>query len=485
MGESLLIEAMPGEIRAAAVKDARVVDLFIERRGRESLVGNIYLGRVERVVDGVDAAFVDIGLGRSGFLALRDARSGDRPARDSGGPTGSRIVEGEAIRVQVAKDSAGSKGVQLDRRIALAGRYLVYTPGRERVAVSRQITGPEERARLETLVRAAAEDGEGFIVRTAAEEADGSEIAADAAFLRRTWSGIEAASVSAPPPALLHEEPPPLFRLLRDRAGDETEEIVIDSPGSFAAARDYCRSFLPALESRLRLYTEPEPLFAAADVEAEIERALAPRVGLRSGGELVIEATEALTAIDVNSGRYSGGNRLEETALRTNLEAANEAARQIRLRNIGGLIIIDFIHMRDRSGWERVMDTLGDALAGDRTNVRLNGRPGSGPVEITRRRQRESLEWMHTEPCAHCGGRGRVTTPQSAALRVMRAIRREARLARPGPMVVTAGNEVVDSLENEASSAMSELAAIVGRRITLRRSPSYGRETFDIVADTD
>ena len=482
MDESLLIDVMPGEIRAAVVRDARVVELFIERRGHESLVGNIYLGRVERILDGMDAAFVDIGIGRSGFLGLDGARTGDPGPRDASDRIGVHIVEGEAIRVQVAKDAVGRKGAQLSRRIAVAGRHLVYTPTRDRIAVSRQIVDEDERARLEALVGDAAEPGDGFIVRTAAEGAAGDELADDAAWLRRLWSEIDARGAAASPPAMLHEEPPPLLRLFRDRVSEATEEIVIDSPGGFAAARDYCRRFMPALSDRLRLHTGPEHVFAAAEVDGEIERALGPRVGLPSGGELVIESTEALTAIDVNSGRFTGGGRLEDTAARTNLEAAEEAPRQLRLRNIGGLILIDFIHMNDEANWDRVLDALGDALAGDRGNVRLIGRTAAGLVEITRRRQRESLERMLTEPCANCGGGGRVSTPHSAALLIMRALKQEARKAKPGPIAVTAASEVVDMLEGEAAPAMSELAAVLGRRIALERAPSYGRETFDIVA---
>ena len=479
MGESLLINVMPGEIRAAAVRDGRVVELFIERRGRESLVGNLYLGRVERILDGMDAAFVDIGLGKSGFLGLDGARTGERVETDD--RIGDYVHEGEAVAVQVVKDAVGRKGVQLNRRLSLAGRHLVYTPGRQRIAVSRQIADEEERARLEALARDVAESG-GFIVRTAAAGAGADELAADAAYLKRLWSEIDARRDGTPPPALLHEEPPPLLRLFRDRLSEATEEILIDSPGGFAAARDYCKRFLPGLAERLRLETGPEHFFDAAEVDAEIERALAPRYDLPSGGQLVIEATEALTSIDVNSGRFTGGGRLEDTAFRTNLEAAEEVPRQIRLRNIGGLILIDFIHMQDEANWDGVLDALGNGFAGDRSNVRLIGRTGAGLVEVTRRRQRESLERMLTEPCAQCGGEGRRITARTAALRIMRAAKSEAQKAPPGDLLVTAAGDVVDLLEDEAASAMSELATVLGRRIALERAPDYQRETFDIVA---
>lgn len=479
MSERLLINVMPGEIRAALAADGRIVELFVERRGRESLVGNLYLGRVERILDGMDAAFVDIGLGRSGFLGLDGARTGERGDSDR---IGDYAVEGEAVAVQVVRDAVGRKGVQLSRRFSLAGRYLVHTPGRFRIAVSRQIADEDERARLEALADSAADAGGGFIVRTAADGAGAEEIAADAAYLQRLRSEIDARQVGASPPALLHEEPPPLLRLFRDRVSGTTDEIVIDSPGGFAAARDYCRRFLPAMEERLRLQTGPEHVFDADEVDAEFERALAPRFPLPSGGELVIESTEALTAIDVNSGRFTGGGRLEDTAFRTNLEAAEETPRQLRLRNIGGLILIDFIHMREETHWDRVLDALGGALSGDRANVRLIGRTAAGLVEITRRRQRDSLERALTGPCAECGGSGRTVTVETAALRILRALKREAQKAGPGVLTVTAASDVVDMLENGAAAAMSELAAVLGRRIALKRQPSYGRESFDIVA---
>ena len=485
MAESLLIDVMPGEIRAALVRDGRAAELFVERRGRESLVGNLYLGRVERVLDGMDAAFVDIGIGRAGFLGLDGARAGGHAAEARGDRIGDHVVEGEAVTVQVVKDARGRKGAQLSRRVSLAGRHLVHTPTHGRVAVSRQIVDADERARLEALAGEAAGPGGGFIVRTAAEGAGAGEIAADADHLKRLWSEIEDRRRALSPPALIHEEAPPLLRLFRDRVGEATGEVVIDSPGGFAAARDYCRRFLPGMEARLRLHSGPEPLFAAAEIEAEIEGALGSRAALPSGGELVIETTEALTAIDVNSGRYTGGGRMEETAFRTNLEAAEEAPRQLVLRNIGGLILVDFIHMQEEAKWQRLLEALGGALAADRGNARLIGRTGAGLVEITRRRQRESLERVFTEPCPSCGGAGRAIAPHAAALGIMRALKREGQKARPGRLVVTAASEVVDALENEAAPAMAELAAILGRRIALERAPGYGRDTYDIVAVRD
>ena len=482
---------MPDEIRAAAIDDGQMVELFIERKGRRSLIGDIYLGRVERILPGMDAAFVDIGIGRAGFLGIDGARAPNDTSNDTRdgaqngrGRIGEHLTEGQAVRVQIAKDAVGRKGVQLTRRVTLAGRHLVLSPLQNRIAVSRQIEDEVERTRLQGLVEAAAEPGEGFIVRTASVGAGAEDLTRDAAFLRRLWSEIEARQARATTPALLHEDLSPLLRLFRDRVSRSIEEVRIDSPGGYAAARDFCTAFMPGLTDRLVLHAGPEPIFEDADVEAEIERALGTRVELPSGVEIVIEATEALTAIDVNSSRFTGSGGIEETAYATNLEAAAEAARQIRLRNIGGLIIIDFIHMDENAHWVSVLERLSAAFAGDRNNVRVMGRTEAGLVEVTRRRQRESLAQMMTELCPDCGGRGRIESTDTVALEVMRAMRREARSARPGTLVVMASGEIIDRLEDTAAAALSELEAMIGRRVRLGREPSYPRGSFDILVDS-
>ena len=379
MGESLLINIMPGETRGALVENGRLVELFIEREDGRSVIGNIYLGRVQRILPGMEAAFVDIGLDRAGLLGIDGARPGAARRRD-GARTTDHVHEGQAILVQVSRDAIGRKGVQLTRRIALAGRCLVHTPLQDRIAVSRQIATEDARRRLRRLVAGFARPGEGFIARTAASVLDEEALVRDAEHLRRLWRDIESRQTRAGAPALLHEEPGPLLRMLRDRVGETTEEIRIDSPGGFAAARDFCHRFMPAMAERLALHSGPRPVFEDDDVEAEIERALNARVDLPSGGEIVIESTEALTAVDVNSRRFIGAHRLEDTAWTTNLEAAAEIARQIRLRNLGGLIVIDFIHMAEEAHWRAVLDALAAACAGGRDEVRIMGRTGAGLV---------------------------------------------------------------------------------------------------------
>lgn len=479
--DELLINVMPGETRAAVMSGGALVELFVERRGRESLVGNVYLGRVERVLKGVDAAFVDLGIGRAGFLGLDAARDvGDGLPPADGDRIGDYLTEGQAVTVQVVKDAIGRKGVQLARRITLPGRYLVYTPSQHRISVSRQIADEDEQQRLSGLMAGLAEPGEGFILRTAAAGADAAELARDAEVLRDTWIDVEAARDQAAAPAMLRAELDPLLRIVRDSVQDGMSAVRIDSPGGFAAAKSFCERFMPRMAGRIVPYDGAEPLFEAYDVEGEIERALAPRLGLPSGGGIVIESTEALTAIDVNSGSFVAASGPEETALHTNREAAAEIARQIRLRNIGGLIVIDFIHMEEEADWAEVLGALEADLARDRTPSRVIGLTAAGLVEITRRRRRESLVQTMAATCVPCAGAGWVRSAETVAYDLMRALRREARAAAPGALSVHASAEVVDVLEDEARGAFDELVGSLGRAVALNRAPGYDRERFDI-----
>lgn len=481
MPDELLINVIPGEIRAAAVRDGRLVELFIERRHRASLVGNIYLARVQRVIPGMNAAFLDIGLDRAGFLSADAARTNWGNGAGGSPAISSLVTEGQAVAVQVVKDAIGGKGVQLNCRLTLPGRFLVYAPLQDRVSVSRMITDEAEQDRLLALMRDVAEPGEGFILRTNAAGADGEELAADAEYLRALWSDVEAARDQSEAPALLHADLDPLLRLFRDHVHDDVSGVRIDSDAGLAAAQRFCGRFMPKLAPLLSLYREREPIFALYDVETEIERALGPRLDLPSGGGIVIETTEALTAIDVNSGSFTGAASQDETAWRTNLEAASEIARQIRLRNIAGLIVVDFIHMDDESRWERLLEQLEADFADDRSHGRVIGLTAAGLVEITRRRRRESLAQLVTESCLHCRGMGRVRSVSSISLEVIRALKREAAQAPPGMLTVCAAEDVIDALENGAAEGLDALGNAVGRRIALRREPAYGREQFDIV----
>lgn len=483
MTHDLLINVVPGEIRAALVDDGRLVELFAERRRSASLVSNIYLGRVDRIVPGMNAAFVDIGIGRSGFLTADAARTGWTET-DAAPAIGDLMTEGAAALVQVVKDAMGRKGVQLNRRITLPGRYLVYSPERPRLALSRMIDSEAEQSRLLSLMEDIVEPGEGFIVRTNAAGAGAGELAADAAYLRRLWNDVEAARDQMQAPSLVHADLDPLLRLFRDHVHDGVSRILIDNDAGLAAARSFCARFISELEPKLELYRGSEPVFSLHDVEDEIARALTARVGLPSGGTIVIEATEALTAVDVNSGSFVDGATPRETAHRTNLEAAAEIARQIRLRNIGGLVIVDFIHMDDGECWDDILAEVDSRLRQDRTPSRIVGRTESGLVEITRRRRRDSLAQIMTETCGACGGAGRVPSVWSVSHDLMRAVLREAAVAPPGPLTVCASHDVVDALENGAAEDLAELRAAVGRHVNFRREPGYGREQFDIVVET-
>lgn len=481
MSRELLISSAGGELRAALTEDGALAALIVERQDRASLVGNIYLGRVQRVALGIAAAFVDIGMGRDGFLPL-GVRGRDEAGEngESPPPLPPAPVEGEALCVQVVRDAFAGKGAQLSRRLSLAGYHLVYLPDGARIAVSRLIEDETERDRLVASVAALAEEGEGFVVRTAAEGAAPEELARDAAWLRARWSDIVATRTAAAAPMLLHAEPDPVERVLRDHAMDDIAAIRIGDAATFGRARAFCRRFLPDVADRLVQHRGAMPLFDAAGVEDAIEDALVPRVPLPSGGCIVIEGTEALTAIDVNSGSLTDRSGPDEAALRTNMEAAAEVPRQLRLRNTGGLVVVDFISMDDDGAWERVLAALTDGLARDRVNVRLVGRTASGLVEITRRRQRVSLLESLTERCDVCGGRGRVLTCVSLAHATVRRLRREADNGPVGALVVTAAPDLVTAIEESWEGGWPALEKALGRRIVINTVPGSRREAVDI-----
>lgn len=478
MSQELYINVMPSEVRAALLKDGILIELVLERHRRASLVGNVYLGRVRRVMSGMEACFVDIGLSRAGFLGLDENR---RNGASLGAPEA--VHEGQAVLVQVVKDAIGGKGVQLTRRVTLPGRSVVYAPQQGRVMVSRQIEDADERSRLTALMGAIAEPGEGFIVRTASTGATEADLRADVGTVRDAWAGIEAARETAKPPLCLHTDIDPMLRVLRDNALGEIDAIHVDDSAALAQAKAFCAHAIPHLADRIELHTGPETLFERNGIEEEIERACGPRLDLPSGGGIVIQTTEALTSVDVNSGRFDGAGDLEQTALRTNLEAAQETARQLRLRNIGGLIVIDFIHMEDRAHWQQVERELRAITDTDRNTTRVLGTTAAGLIEVTRRRRREPLLQSITELCGTCGGEGRVRSVDTVVMDVLRAIKREARLSPPGPLVLYAAPEVVDSLQNGYADIVVDVGNASGRMVAIRAEASYGRESFDIVVE--
>ncbi len=473
MSQKLFINVTSAEVRAALTEESVLIDLMIDRYERASVIGNIYLGRVERVMQGVEAAFVNVGLQRAGFLGLDEGRRRN-------GNTGSPVHEGEAVVVQVTKDAITGKGVQLTRRVTLPGRYLVYAPFQDRVMISRKIEGEDERERLAGLMGELALNCEGFIVRTAAVGASAGELEADCNQLRDTWAAVENMQIKDSAPLCLHTEVDSVQKILRDHSLNDIEIIYADDVAAADSARKFCETIMPGMSKKVHLYTGEKQMFEQYGLEEEIERACSSRVSLDSGGSLVIETTETLTSIDVNSGRFYGAQGMEQTALRTNREAAKEAARQIRLRNISGLIVIDFIQMEVDENWGEIVRILNAFVARDRNPTRVLGVTKAGLVEVTRRRRREPLLYSMTEICVDCGGIGRRKSIYAVSTEILRALRVEAKTTIPGEVVLHAAEDVVYVLENQFSIFVDDIKADTGRTINLRSNHDYGLENYDI-----
>ena len=469
--DEIVFNVSPGETRAALVSGGRLIELIVERARSGSLVGNLYLARVGKLVPSMEGAFVELGTGRPGFLARKESKS----------PLSHSISEGESVLVQVVKDAFGHKGAQLSTEISLAGHWLVLTPGRPGSAVSRRIAAAEERARLEATVAAHLEPGEGVILRTVAEGVEAAMLLDELARLRALWREMLARARDARPPALFQAEPEPVERVLRDHAARSLRRIVCDDREARSRAAAFCARHGRAAAVEVALHHGPEPIFARHEIEDQIARALDPVVDLPSGGSLVIGVTEALVAIDVNTARHSSPGSAEDTQLAVNLEAAAEIGRQVRLRNLAGLIVIDFVHMENPAHRARVVDTLRAAFAGDPVSVQLGDMTPFGLVEMTRKRARDSLRDMLTEPCEACHGTGRIKTAATVAYELLRAAARAA-AATPGrPVTALAAAAVVTALEGDAKPARLALEARLGRPLLLRAEPAFGREQFDIV----
>ena len=505
MEKEVLINAGAGEIRVAIVEDGRLQELFLERiiglddapakkrsegRHGHSLIGNIILGRVQRVLPGMQAAFVDVGLERAGFLGAREARClADLPGFDEErAPKISDCVrEGEEIVVQVVKDPIGEKGARLSANVTVPGRLLVMVPNQPGVALSRRIEDEAERARLTALTEnmiaeanGAIVPGAGFILRSAAIGCELRDIREDAERLAEAWRPVMARRQAARAPATLYHDLDPIEKTMRDEIDAQTGRVLIDDAQSFEAARAYCKRAMPEAEDKIELFQGPGMLFDLYDLEDEIERLVSPRVPLPSGGWITIEGTEALTAIDVNSGSYTAATGLEETSLYINLEAAEEIGRQLRLRGIGGLIVIDFIHLNEPANIERVLDVLATSLARDRTPTQISPMSEFGLVEITRKRIRDPLFKLMTECCRPCEASGRVRTRESVALEVIRRVEREAAAAPGKPITVRAAPEIVRWLEAHGDDVRPALARRGAPRVAFEARPEFTREGFDV-----
>jgi len=480
--EEILINVTPQETRVAVVQHGVVQEVQVERASARGLVGNIYMGRVVRVLPGMQSAFVDIGGGRAAFLHVADIW-GHRQDGEPGKPIEKLLAEGRNLLVQVVKDPIGTKGARLSTQVSMAGRLLVYLPQESRIGISQRIEDEEERLHLrEKLQQLLPPDVTGgFIVRTMAEAASERELLADVEYLRKLWHGIQDKARDAAPAALLYRDLDLSLRVLRDFANDETARILVDSRETFQKVQTFALEFTPNVATRLEHYSGARPLFDLYGVEGEIEKALARRVDLKSGGYLIIDQTEALTTVDVNTGGFVGVRSFDDTIFKTNLEAAQVIARQLRLRNLGGIIIIDFIDMDSEEHRNAVLNEFRKALAGDRTRMTVNGFTQLGLVEMTRKRTRESLAHVLCEPCPVCQGRGELKTPQTVCYQILRELLREARQFEAREFRILASQQVIDLFLDEESQGLAMLSDFIGKPVSLQVESQYNQEQFDIV----
>jgi ribonuclease G len=488
MSVEILINATPRETRAAVLENGVLQEIYVERASRRGLVSNLYKGRVSRVLPGMQAAFVDIGLERTAFLHAADIafmRSPDEtmvalPAIDD---IRRLVNQGDEILVQVIKDPIGTKGARLTTFVALPSRYLVYMPRGDGVGVSTRIEDEAERTRLKNVITAnmRSPDNGGYIVRTAAAGVPAEALAEDMSYLDKLWHHVRETSLRTKPGDIVHEDLPLTLRMLRDELARGVSRVLVDSAVEQKRMIEFARAFIPNTTTEFELYTGPRPIFDLHGIEEEITKALDRKVQLKSGGHLVIDQTESMTTIDVNTGAYVGSRTLEETIFRTNLEAAVAIARHLRLRNLGGIIIIDFIDMQDEAHRRQVLAALERALAGDRAQTHIVSLSPLGLVEMTRKRTRESLEHLLCRPCPSCDGRGFVKTPETVCHEIFREIVRQSRQFASKELLILAHRDVVDRLLDEESAALAELEPQVGRPIRLQAEALYGVDQYDVV----
>jgi ribonuclease G len=486
MSAELLINVTPSESRVALIENGILQEIHIERHTKKGLVGNIYRGKVSRVLPGMQAAFVDIGLDKAAFLHASDIAMHDELADDvSGTPIEKKDIrelvrDGQDIVVQVVKDPLGTKGARLTTDITLPSRYLVFMPSVTHVGISQRIEDEQERERLKTLVEAFCDENGGFILRTAAEGVSENELQQDAAFLRRLWDKIQS-RVSKKTSNVLYEDLPLARRVLRDFVGTELDRIRIDSKLSFTELQDFTKDYVPELSDKLEYYKGERPIFDLYDVENESQRSLERRVDLKSGGYLIIDQTEAMTTIDINTGAFVGHRNLEETIFNTNIEATLAIARQLRLRNLGGMVLIDFIDMIEPDHKRRVLHSLEVAMSKDRAKSNIHGFTALGLIEMTRKRTRESLEHILCGECPACKGRGSIKTVETICFEIMREIVRVNRAYDADKFVVYASQIVADALLGEESHMLAELEVFVSKQIKVQTELLYHQDKFDVV----
>ena len=480
--EQILVNITPQETRVAVLEDSIVQELHVERAASRGIVGNIYLGQVKRVLPGMQSAFIEIGLERAAFLHIADVleqrQHPTEPQRIE-----KMLFEGQTVLVQVIKDPIGTKGARLSTQMSLAGRFLVHLPQEEHIGISQKIESESERhslkARLEKLLPP--DTPRGYIIRTSAETASNDELQADIEYLSKLWADIRHKSQHLPAQSLLYEDLPLAVRVLRDMVSDTTEHVIVDSTENYSRMVEFAEQYVQSAVRKIERYSGERPLFELFSIEAEIDKALSRRVNLKFGGYLIIDQTEAMTTIDVNTGGFVGNRNFDETIFKTNLEATQAIARQLRLRNLGGIIIVDFIDMDNEEHQMAVLTEVAKALARDRTRVTLNGFTSLGLVEITRKRTRESLAHVLCEPCTTCQGRGEIKTAQTVCYEVQREIVREARQFDAKGYRILAAQPVIDMFLDEESQSLAMLVDFIGKPISLSVESTYTQEQFDVV----
>ena len=487
MSEEILINSTPSESRVALVEGGMLQEVWLERAGHTGYIGNIYIGEVSRVLPGLQAAFVNIGLERTAFLHAKDLERQDLSTPEGETPPEPLIAKllrpGERIMVQVLKDPLGSKGARLTMNISIPSRFLVLLPDCETIGVSVRIEEEEERLRLKELVHTLRDDsvGHGYIVRTNAEGVNDFAFSADMVYLGKVWQAIKDRAADVDSVSCIYEDLSLPLRALRDMMHEEVDRIIIDSPDVLQKARDFAQRFLPDWRDRIEEYSTDRPIFDLFGVEDEIEKALRPVTPLKSGGYLVFDQTEAMTTIDVNTGAYVGHRNLEETIYKTNLEATYAIARQLRLRNLGGIIIVDFIDMNVEEHRRQVMRSFERALERDHAKTSLSPLSALGLVEMTRKRTTESLERRLCIPCPQCEGRGSVKSTETVCLEIFREIMRASRQFEANKLMVLATSQVVERILDEQSATVAELEELTGKTIRFQMEDQYAQEQFDVV----
>jgi len=484
--EEILVNVTPNEVRAALLENGILQEVHIERSARRGVISNIYKGRVMRVLPGMQAAFVEIGLQRTAFLHVSDIvrrHKGDEPAEDEANIR-DLVKEGDELLVQVVKDPLGNKGARLTTFITLPSRHLVLLPQGDTIGISARIEDDDERERLRTLVDellATQDVPSGVIVRTVAEGADLKALQADLKYLTKLWEVIQQRCSKTGVKTLVHEDLSLPLRVLRDFVTSDVEHILVDSEEDFAAMQEFAATFLPEVEPILELYLRRRPIFDLHSIEDEISKSLDRSIPLKSGGYLIFDQTEAMTTVDVNTGGYVGHRNLEETIYRTNLEAAVSIARQLRLRNLGGIIIIDFIDMEEEEHRDNVLALLQQSLEKDHSRHQVTAVSPLGLVEMTRKRTRESLQHVLCEECPSCAGRGFVLTAETVCFEVFREVIRQSRQFEFDEAMVLAHQGVIELLLDEQAPSLAKLEQQTGKTIRLQPESLYLQDQFDVV----